>query len=223
MLSCISNQAVSGTFPCKMCKSGGTRPFWCFDDHAVTQLHREILQWPWFCAIQSCGYGAATNWLSPQLIKPFFQFTMALMKTKDMTIHSMFQVYRKLLEYTGRSNQSPREKMMPWKTNIYDALTAAKQKLRDYYEKTFVTMDTSMGQGHCSFLNKNSVPSKRHWVFKVPPRNLKALLQIFENFIPTISAAAPWDIFSNYSTCISAADIGARSDCWSIWPFRRRS
>jgi hypothetical protein len=34
-----------------------------------------------------------------QLTKPFFQFTMALMKTRDVTIHSVFLVYRKLLEH----------------------------------------------------------------------------------------------------------------------------
>jgi predicted Zn-dependent protease len=29
-----------------------------------------------------------------QLTKPFFQFMMALMKTRDVTIHSVFLVYR---------------------------------------------------------------------------------------------------------------------------------
>jgi len=72
-----------------------------------------------------------------QLIKPFFQFTMALMKTKDVTIHSVFLVYRKLLEHIEESNQRLKKKTTPWKRNMYEALIAARQKLRDYYEKTY--------------------------------------------------------------------------------------
>jgi hypothetical protein len=72
-----------------------------------------------------------------QLTKPFFQFTMALMKTEDVTIHSVFLVYRKLLEHIERSNQCLRSKTTPWKRAMYDALLAAKQKLKEYYEKTY--------------------------------------------------------------------------------------
>jgi hypothetical protein len=72
-----------------------------------------------------------------QLTKPFFQFTMALMKTKDVTIHSVFLVYRKLLEHIERSNQRLRNKTTPWKRAMYDALLAAKQKLKEYYKKTY--------------------------------------------------------------------------------------
>jgi hypothetical protein len=72
-----------------------------------------------------------------QLTKPFFQFTMALMKTKDMTIHSVFLVYRKLLEHIEWLNQCLRSKTTPWKWAMYDALLAAKQKLKEYYEQTY--------------------------------------------------------------------------------------
>ncbi|KAI2913801.1 hypothetical protein CBS147320_10459 [Aspergillus niger] len=72
-----------------------------------------------------------------QLTKPFFQFTMALMKTKDVTIHSVFLVYRKLLEHIERSNQRLSNKTTPWKRAMYNALLAAKQKLKEYYEKTY--------------------------------------------------------------------------------------
>ncbi|KAF4219054.1 hypothetical protein CNMCM5878_003909 [Aspergillus fumigatiaffinis] len=72
-----------------------------------------------------------------QLTKPFFQFTMALMKTRDVTIHSVFLVYRKLLEHIESSTQSLSRKTTPWKRAMYDALLAAKQKLRDYYDKTY--------------------------------------------------------------------------------------
>jgi hypothetical protein len=62
---------------------------------------------------------------------------MALMKTKDVTIHSVFLVYRKLLEHIERSNESLRNKTTPWKRGMYDALLAARQKLKEYYEKTY--------------------------------------------------------------------------------------
>jgi hypothetical protein len=38
---------------------------------------------------------------------------MALMKIRDVTIHSVFLVYRKLLEYIERSTQSLSRKMTP--------------------------------------------------------------------------------------------------------------
>ncbi|KAJ5955916.1 HAT dimerization [Penicillium viridicatum] len=44
---------------------------------------------------------------------------MALMKTRDVIIYSVFLVYRKLLEYIER------------------ALLVARQKLKEYYEKTY--------------------------------------------------------------------------------------
>ncbi|KAI2964925.1 hypothetical protein CBS147323_6033 [Aspergillus niger] len=72
-----------------------------------------------------------------QLTKPFFQFTMALMKTRDVTIHSVFLVYRKLLEHIEKSTRVLSRKTTPWKRAMHDALLAAKQKLREYYDKTY--------------------------------------------------------------------------------------
>ncbi|KAJ5268071.1 hypothetical protein N7524_006111 [Penicillium chrysogenum] len=71
------------------------------------------------------------------LTKPFFQFTMALMKTRDVTIHSVFLVYRKLLEHIERSNRRLKRKTTPWKKDMYGALLVARQKLKEYYEKTY--------------------------------------------------------------------------------------
>jgi hypothetical protein len=62
---------------------------------------------------------------------------MALMKTRDVTIHSVFLVYRQLLEHIENSTQSLSRKTTPWKRAMYDALLAAKQKLKDYYDKTY--------------------------------------------------------------------------------------
>jgi hypothetical protein len=46
-------------------------------------------------------------------------------------------VYRKLLEHIKRSNRKLRKKTTPWKKDIYSAMLMAKQKLKDYYEKTY--------------------------------------------------------------------------------------
>jgi hypothetical protein len=62
---------------------------------------------------------------------------MALMKTKDVTIHSVFLVYRKLLEHIERSNRKLKKKTTPWKKDMHTALLAARQKLKEYYEKTY--------------------------------------------------------------------------------------
>jgi hypothetical protein len=51
---------------------------------------------------------------------------MALMKTKDVIIHSVFLVYRKLLEHIERSNQKLKKKATPWKKDMYGALLAAR-------------------------------------------------------------------------------------------------
>lgn len=67
------------------------------------------------------------------LTKPFFQFTMALMKTRDVTIHSVFLVYRKLLEHIERSNRRLKRKTTPWKKDMYGALLVARQELKEYY------------------------------------------------------------------------------------------
>ena len=62
---------------------------------------------------------------------------MALIKTRDVTIHSVFLVYRKLLEHIERSNRRLKRKTIPWKKDIYGALLMARQKLKEYYEKTY--------------------------------------------------------------------------------------
>lgn len=62
---------------------------------------------------------------------------MALVKTRDVSIYSVFLVYRKLLEHSEISTQSLSRKMTAWKRVIYDALLAGKQKLKDYYDKTY--------------------------------------------------------------------------------------
>jgi hypothetical protein len=51
---------------------------------------------------------------------------MALIKTRDVTIHSVFLIYRKLLEYIKKSTQSLSRKVTPWKRAMYNTLLTAK-------------------------------------------------------------------------------------------------
>lgn len=60
----------------------------------------------------------------------------ALMKIEDVTTHSVFLVHTKLLEHIEESTRSLSRKITPWKRAMHDALLAAKQKLREYYDKT---------------------------------------------------------------------------------------
>ncbi|KAJ5816630.1 HAT dimerization [Penicillium robsamsonii] len=62
---------------------------------------------------------------------------MALMMTRDVIIYSVFLVYRKLLEHIERSNRRLKRKITPWKKDMYGALLVARQKLKEYYEKTY--------------------------------------------------------------------------------------
>jgi hypothetical protein len=58
---------------------------------------------------------------------------MALMKTRDVTIHNVSLVYRKLLEHIKvYPSLSRKRKTTPSKRAMYNTLLAVKQKLKDY-------------------------------------------------------------------------------------------
>ena len=70
------------------------------------------------------------------LTQPFFKFTTALSKTRDVTIHSIFGIYNRLFDHLDKSIARLRPKRVPWKQLMLDALKAGKQKLSDYYAET---------------------------------------------------------------------------------------
>ena len=70
------------------------------------------------------------------ITQPFFKFTTALSKTKDVTIHSVFGIYNKLFEHLEVSIRQLQRKTVPWKQLMLSALYAAKEKLSLYYSKT---------------------------------------------------------------------------------------
>jgi hypothetical protein len=70
------------------------------------------------------------------ITQPFFKFTTALSKTKDVTIHSVFSIYNKLFNHLEASIRQLQRKKVPWKQLMLSALNAAKIKLSKYYSMT---------------------------------------------------------------------------------------
>jgi hypothetical protein len=69
-------------------------------------------------------------------MQPFFDFTLELSKTKDATTHHVFQIYNKLFEHLEQSMSQLRQKKVPWKKKMLQALQAAQAKLSDYCSRT---------------------------------------------------------------------------------------
>lgn len=70
------------------------------------------------------------------ITQPFFKFTTALSKSKDITVHSVFGIYNTLFDHLEKSINQLRRKKVPWKKTMLKALEASKQKLGDYYHNT---------------------------------------------------------------------------------------
>jgi hypothetical protein len=70
------------------------------------------------------------------ITEPFFDFTLQLSKTRDITAHYTFKIYNKLFEHLEKSTKQLRRKRVLWKTEMLDALTASRLKLDEYYAQT---------------------------------------------------------------------------------------
>jgi hypothetical protein len=70
------------------------------------------------------------------ITEPFFKFTTALSKTKDVTVHLIFGVYNKLFDHLEKSTRQLQRKKVPWKKVMLTALGAAQHKLSSYYSQT---------------------------------------------------------------------------------------
>jgi hypothetical protein len=70
------------------------------------------------------------------ITEPFFKFTTALSKTKDITVHLIFGIYNKLFDHLEKSTRQLQRKKIPWKKVMLAALSAAKDKLSQYYSQT---------------------------------------------------------------------------------------
>lgn len=69
------------------------------------------------------------------ITKPFFDYTLALSKTRDMTVHLVFQIYNKLFEHLEKSMNQLRQKHVGWKQQMLESLEAGRKKLDIYYSQ----------------------------------------------------------------------------------------
>lgn len=70
------------------------------------------------------------------LTKPFFDFTMMLSRTRDITAHNIFSIYNKLFSHLDDAEAKLKNKGVIWKKRMLQALQAAKKKLSKYYTAT---------------------------------------------------------------------------------------
>ncbi|KAI2734874.1 hypothetical protein DTO013E5_9593 [Penicillium roqueforti] len=70
------------------------------------------------------------------LTKPFFDFTMMLSKTKDITAHNIYSIYNKLFSHLDAAEAKLKNKGVIWKKRMLRALQTAKKKLSKYYTAT---------------------------------------------------------------------------------------
>jgi len=70
------------------------------------------------------------------LTKPFFDYTLALSKTRDVTSHLVFQIYNLLFEHLEQSIKQLKRKRVAWKQQMLSSLEAGRLKLVEYYKQT---------------------------------------------------------------------------------------
>lgn len=70
------------------------------------------------------------------ITEPFFIFTNALSKSRDVTIWRVFNIYNKLYDHLDKSIRQLQGKKVAWKKVMLTALYAAKRKLSHYYSMT---------------------------------------------------------------------------------------
>lgn len=70
------------------------------------------------------------------ITKPFFDYTLALSKTRDVTAHLVFRIYNALFEHLEKSISQLKRKRVLWKQQMLSSLKAGRQKLDEYYAQT---------------------------------------------------------------------------------------
>ncbi|KAJ5737232.1 uncharacterized protein N7483_002357 [Penicillium malachiteum] len=66
----------------------------------------------------------------------FYQFTKALSKTKEVTIHNAFEVYNLMFDHLGRSIDRLKKRWVSWKREMLLAIQTGREKLKNYYSRT---------------------------------------------------------------------------------------
>ena len=70
------------------------------------------------------------------ITKEYAKITNAVSATKTVTIHYAFAIYSRLFTHLEKAAKQLRRKRVPWKTEMINALVAARDKLNVYYSKT---------------------------------------------------------------------------------------
>ncbi|KAG0156535.1 hypothetical protein PDIDSM_3716 [Penicillium digitatum] len=95
-----------------------------------------------FCIDYNCEEMALNNdeWRQIDyllcLTKPFYEYTLALSKTRDVTAHLVFQIYNMLFEHLEKSIKQLQRKHVPWKQQMLSSLEAGRLKLDEYHSQT---------------------------------------------------------------------------------------
>ncbi|KAG0153109.1 hypothetical protein PDIDSM_2068 [Penicillium digitatum] len=98
-----------------------------------------------FCTDYNCEEMALNNdeWRQIDyllcLTKPFYEDTLALSKTRDVTAHLVFQIYNMLFEHLEKSIKQLQRKHVPWKQQMLSSLEAGRLKLDEF--QFFLTDD----------------------------------------------------------------------------------
>lgn len=82
-----------------------------------------------------------------QLTTPFVHFTMALLASKDATVHKAYFLFKTLMVHIDKSIQVLGGKSAPWKQKLRRALLNMKMELGELYEKTFQRFGIMYGTG----------------------------------------------------------------------------
>lgn len=70
------------------------------------------------------------------LTKPFYEYTLTLSKTRDITTYLVFQIYNILFKHLKKSIKQLQRKHIPQKQQILSSLKASRLKLNKYYSQT---------------------------------------------------------------------------------------
>jgi hypothetical protein len=93
------------------------------------------------------------------LTKAFYDYTLALSKSRHVTAHLVFQIYNMLFEHLERSINQLRRKRVPWKQQMLSSLEAGRLKLDEYYSQT------DHDRGHIYAISTMLAPDNRFQFF----------------------------------------------------------
>jgi hypothetical protein len=129
-----------------------------------------------------------------ELSLPYVRFGNIITQTKGITIQAVFLMYEALLKHLEDSIAKLRGKRDPWKRAMVPALTAARDKLADYFKKTEKKGGIVYAIGTIlAPQNKLSVFDGSLWTPRCRARYRKKFESVFNDLykVPSEAAAGP--------------------------------